>query len=469
MKMSTQLFTGVLSKGLVLLLVGWLASPSSATVTNDRDYRFGDSGTSDGTLGANVSEGNPIGFSFQGGIRTADETGPSAGPAPDLGGFIDLLVPNESSTSHSGATYTSTASRPLGAAGDFGVRFDGVDDILTGEALNRPDEFASRISPSTFPFEYAGITARGLQMWVRPDQAGLDAGVRQTIVMDTIAAGGVSITADGNWTQINDGHADDTSISATVAVAGDTWSHVMHHVYPSGTPGAPTIVPGTGGDLGFSSIVYVDGIAVSANNDSPSLGDFSAGERVGVLTVGAAELANQDGDANTADFGEYFDGTVDNLQLYVFGDNTSQGGQNYGAFDLFADNEWIANEIANSPLNGTLLPGDVNKDGAVNGDGSGSVATDDVAAFVAGYGFENRIAGAHNTLTAGDWITWDSGDMNHDGVTNLLDWHLLKTNHPTPALLDLGALLSGASVPEPTTAALLLLGIAGSGLFTRRR
>ena len=462
MKLSYRVSIGMLSRGLALLLVGWLASPSLAAVTNDRDYRFGDPGTSDGDLGATVSEGNPIGFLFSGGVRTADETGPSAGPSPDLGGFIDLLVPDESDLSHTGPTYTDSSSRPLGAAGSFGVRFDGVDDLLTGQALNRPDEFATRIEPSTYPFNFTGITARGLQMWVRPDQAGLDAGVRQAVIMDTIAAGGVAITAEGNWTQMNDGHANDTDIGATIAVAGDTWSHVMHHVYPSSDPNAPSVIAGTGsGDLGFSSVVYVNGVAVSANNDSPNPGDFSAGGRVGVLTVGAAELTDQDGDTATADYGEFFDGTVDDLQMYVFGDNTSDGGQNYGSFDLFADNEWIANEISKSPLNGTLLPGDVNRDGAVTQAG-------DVPAFVAGWLSVNRLEGAHNDVAAGDWNTWGQGDMNHDGITNLDDAFILHEALVLASGVGLDfSLLAAAAVPEPST--LSLLGVVIGGLWLRRR
>ena len=464
MKFSYLVPVGVLSKRLTFLLFGLLAYPSMAAVTNDREYRFGDTGTSDGALGATVSEGSPVGFLFGGGVRTGDETGPSAGPAPDLGGFIDLVVPGESNLSHTGATYTDTSSRPLsGGAGSFGIKFDGTDDVVSGIALNIPEELIARITPSTYPFEFNGITTRGLQMWVRPDQAGLDAGTRQVIVMDTVAAGGVAITADGNWTQVNDGHATDTGIGATVAVAGDTWSHVMQHGYLSSATGAPTIVPGSGAaDAGITSVLYVDGIAVSANNDLPALGDFDAGGRVGVLSLGATELTDQDGDNLTADYGEFYDGAVDDLELYVFGDNSDSGGQDYGTFDLFSDNEWIVNEISKSPLNGTLLPGDVNRDGSVTIAG-------DVSAFVDGWLREKKLQGAHNEVTAGDWETWGWGDMNHDGIVDLDDWGIVNSASPAVGAAILSA-LSSVSVPEPSCVAMLTVaGLIGMGYARRVR
>jgi hypothetical protein len=107
---------------------------------------------------------------------------------------------------------------------------------------------------------------------------------------------------------------------------------------------------------------------------------------------------------------------------------------------------------------GSLSDGDVDRDGDVD--------NGDVNAFIAGWKKEKRLVGAHNVMTVGDWETWGWGDMNHDGVVDLFDWHLLRTNHPQGASLDLGALLAGAAVPEASTAALACVALVGAA---RRR
>ncbi|MBN1853989.1 MAG: PEP-CTERM sorting domain-containing protein [Pirellulales bacterium] len=352
---------------------------------------------------------------------------------------------------------TSGLKRPgVGTSTAWGAKFNGVDAYLSGTPLNRPDETVGPTKTGAgpllydMPFNYDGITARGLQMWVYPDQAGLDAGKRQTVVMDTVAMGGVAITASGLWTQINDGHMNDTDIAATVEVVGNTWHHVMQHVYHSTDPGAPKVLDGSGSsDLGFTGVVYVNGIAVSANNDTPNPNDLKTGSRTGLLTVGAEEVT-----LNT--FASYFHGVVDDLEMYVFGDNSSQtgppAGQNYGTFDLFTDNDWIVNKIGTSVPGGVLVPGDVNRDGAVN--------NGDVTAFVTGWLSEKRLEGAHNDTRVGDWETWGWGDMDHDGIVYLADAFILHE-----ALLAAGqggldfSLLNGGAVPEPSSLLLVVVGV----------
>ena len=361
-----------------LRLVGTLATclvfcvgQCRAAVTIDRDYQLGDDSIENAELNGEVGEGftNDMGDRF-----TADSVGVST-----MSPFVDF----QDAQVLGAPLYRDVSSRPLSGGSGLGVEFDGVDDVLQGDPLNIIEESAAAVPG--FPFIYADLRARGLQMWVRPDAAGLSAGVRQTIVMDTVESGGVAITADGNWTQAFDNELDDEDIPATVPVVADTWHHVMHHIHPTGDPGAPVTV--VGGEAGFTGVVYVNGIAVSASNDFPDDGGLTAGDRVGVLSIGAAELADQDTDPTTADYGEFFDGTIDDLELYVFGDNSDVvGGQDYGTFNLFTDNEWIANQIDQAPLNGTLLPGDVNRDGVVDVAG-------DVPAFVAGWLSENRIEG----------------------------------------------------------------------------
>ena len=418
------------------------SSLAVAAVTNDRVYSFGEDGLEGPSQGANVGSNNTAPLA-------ANNTADSVGPSP---GFLDLQRLGNAAYENVGP---SGLARPGAAAGDFGVRFDGADDLLAGTPLNRPEELAGPTAVgngpliANYPFNYDNLPGHGLQLWVYPDASAIGSSgspaAFQSIVADTVLTGGPAINEVGQWTQINSEHIDGTgAVPGSVDVAaGDTWYHVMHHNIHNG------------GDS-FTSILYVDGIAVSANLDTIPVG--GSANFVGQLAVGASEVAN---DGLTPTFGHHFNGVVDDLDMYVYGDNTADGGQDYGTFDLFADNEWIANKIANDIPNGVLIPGDVQKDGDVD--------DDDVAAFIAGWRVENTLPGAHGDVAAGDWNTWDNGDLNHDGVTDYSDWFILRANHPAPLSLDLGALLAAAAVPEPTSAALLLLGVVGSGLLSGRR
>jgi len=428
------------TKILGLLIAGvMVSSVAQAAVTNDRLFLFGDPGSADATFGANVGEGNAIGFVFSGSTVTGDDAGPS-------GAFLDLEVV--------GPTYTSVASRPGASAGDFGASFGG-DDYLTGVPLNRPDVLAGPtpigngpLFPS-YPLNYDGITARGLQMWVYPEASALGNG-RQGIVQDTIVAGGVSITADGKWTQTNSSHGGADVGESNFDVVGDTWHHVMHHISPA-----------TGADQ-FKSVVYVNGIAVSANLDGLSAGTAEAPTAPfgSVLVVGAEDTDRSD--PHVATYDNFFNGTVDDLAMYVYG--TNDVGTNYGVFNLFADNEWIASELsANHPgVSGTPTPGDLDLDGDVD--------DDDVADFVAGWRSEKRFQAAHSTVTAGDFETWGWGDSNLDGQVNFSDWALLRNNHPNGSSLNLADLLVGnANVPEPSALCLALIGGIGFWATARAR
>ncbi len=95
------------------------------------------------------------------------------------------------------------------------------------------------------------------------------------------------------------------------------------------------------------------------------------------------------------------------------------------------------------------LPGDVNLDGELTL-GSGDVADDDVAAFVAGW------------LTVSpdddDLAAWMKGDLNFDRVSDLADWSLLRS-----AFISAGfgqQLQAWRAVPEPASATCLVLLLA---------
>jgi hypothetical protein len=98
-------------------------------------------------------------------------------------------------------------------------------------------------------------------------------------------------------------------------------------------------------------------------------------------------------------------------------------------------------QVIRAELGGKLLDGDSNIDGTV-----------DIGDFA--------LLGARFNSTA---VRWSESDFNFDGMTDIGDFALLAANFNlvAPAELPRGA------VPEP--AALSLIGLAATGLLTRRR
>lgn len=459
-----QAATGIML-AIPLVLVASIASAQSPTL--DRLYSFGEDSLENG------AHNQPVGSNNTGPLApgaSADSEGPG-------GAYIDLTAVN--GPVYADVSLVGVGGRPGGASGTYGARFDGTDDYMTAIPLNRPDELERIIQldnpTANYPRNYNGLTGRGMQMWVYPEQAGIDSGNFQTIVMDTLYAGGPAIDQNGRWTQISSEHgAGSAPVPATVQAVGNTWHHVMQHIYTADSLGAPRFIPGSGTPYEFTSVVYVNGIAVSSNQDSlPTTRNYPEGNPPTnsapnfdhFLVVGASELPNTDQGAPPL-FGNFFNGVIDDLEMYVYGNNSSQGGQNWGTFDLFRDNEWIANEIASNPLlGGTLQNGDLNRDGEVN--------QLDIDAFVSGFLKRKEFRGAHNRTTAGDWETWTWGDMDHDGEVYLNDLALMHQ-----ALIGAGlggfnlAWLSGdgsTAVPEPATLTLLVILGAGFGAVQRGR
>lgn len=409
-----------------------VSSPAQAVITYDRLYLTGDPGSADATLAppvvdsaANVAEGNGVGFVFGGLTQTGDQVGPS-------GAYIDAIV-------FGSPTYTSAANRPGAGAGQFGIRFDGVDDFLgTAISLNAPSQMWN--NTTFFPgnlhaVNYSGIFSRGIAAWARPDVPALsDPNVgRQDLIIDT-QDHGIFITDGGNWGLLFDKQSIDTGISVASTLDTNGWAHVMQ------LAGFDSPVAG---DSAFGGALLVNGVAMAARDVfyDPSSQAFSIG-------------ANQDGTGN------FYKGVLDNPGLFLWGDNSDvapgpqgQTGKDFGTLNLATDNDWIAQRLAQ--LNVTN-PGDVNLDG--------QLTSADVTAFVGHWLSERRVDG----VLIGDWVSRQNGDLNFDGIADLGDAVILHDALLSAGLAGLNFSLLGGTVPEPSTALYLLFALAAGSLRRRR-
>ena len=385
-----------------LLGLALLVSMAQATVTVDRDYRLGDDSFEPASAGATVTS------SFD-----------SAG-SPGTGTFIDLNIANGS------PVYTTITGRPDGGTG-LGVAFDGTQSqFLRGQRLGFPETSASSDAVAGGSLDYEGISNRGMQFWAKPGAAS----GAQTLVMDTNEHG-VRINDQGNFSMRYATVDFDTNVPATPGV----WRHIM------------VVVPDSGG-----AKMYIDGVGEAAAPGGYDVDDV-ANLVLGSNTAGGETLGEFSGGTE-----EFYTGVLDDLSLFVMG-TTTTAGTDYGTFDFKKDNDFAA-----FLLDPNADPLDINGDGSISGDGTGSAATDDVTAFVDGWLFENR----HNGITFGDLDTIAHGDINFDGITDLEDWSLLNAANPA---MGAAVLQSLAAVPEPGSCLLLalagLVGLPGVGCKMR--
>ena len=414
----------------VLASVGLLLAISAsaeASVTNDRLYTLGDDSLEVASAGIVVGSG-PGNVSPS---QTLDSEGPT-------GAYVDVIV-------HGDPKYVSVSDRPGAAANGLGASFDGTGDALTGFSVNAPDGFWDNATyfPSGYPRNYESIFAHGIQAWVKPNAATQN--VRQDIVVDTLEHG-FSINSSNNWAL----QFDDVLVNSTASVAYGQWTHVMQ------LSGFDDLVRGRSSTAGA---LLVNGVAVAA--------------RGGVYETGNTQLAfasNQDATGN------YFNGALDDVRIFLWGNNVGQtnggagpNGQNWGTLNLATDNDWIQQELASRAalLAVPSIPAaDVNLDGHVNGNGTGSVATDDVSAFIAFWNYQRRV----DDIQVGDWISRQNGDLNYDGRTDLADVFLLRR-----ALISLGSgsfslsLLNSHFVPEPAAGFLAMIGMTLLAICTGQR
>jgi hypothetical protein len=151
------------------------------------------------------------------------------------------------------------------------------------------------------------------------------------------------------------------------------------------------------------------------------------------------------------------------LANYIFnGQDQFPGfGNTLGVYDnatAFADlSSYRANILAIMSANQNYSAlSDLNLDGAAGG-------ADDIAAFVAGWGYDNQTG--QGTITS-----WKNGDLNHDGKTDAADFQLMESGLDANGAASLESMLSGvmgeSAVPEPASillavGPLLFVGLGG--------
>jgi hypothetical protein len=396
---------------------------ANAAYTTDRLYHFGDDPGEAATAGIDVGSGP--------GATTPGVTRDSQGPT---GSFVHVAangatgLPKYIDVSTTGADLLQ--ARPGAPSGNLGIKFDGVDDFLNGFRFAYPHNApGSKRWTAVGPNNYDGVNTLGFQLWVYPNSAG--AALSQHIVMDS-RQHGVRTNTQGEWALVYG----NTEVDSNVDIVFNQWSHVM------------VAMPGT---LPNREVLYVNGVAIAARQANYTTNaDPVAGEMAYALTIGA-NTNNVDPLGTT----NRFNGVLDELEMFAWGstyDADTNTITDLGKFNVSTDN-WYAADIL------TGVAGDV--------DQSGAFGQDDIDDFVAGWLTEKRV----NNIIVGDVTTILNGDLNFDGITNLLDLDLLRDAITGAgsggASFDLSG-LNALGVPEPATG-LLSVSALGLWMMCRRR
>ena len=382
-----------------LVLIGaacWtFGSASVSAGYRDRDYGMGDDGSEGAIAGMIVGSGVPSG------TPAASDTFDSAFLGLGDGSIVDLRQVRN-------PVYTSISGRPDGDTG-LAIEFDAAArQYLRGFRLGFPQSSRSSVeatiqnlSPPVGPHDYRGIVDRSLQFWVQPDSA---AG-NQSLVADTNQHG-VRIE-NGNYVLRYAGNDYDSGVPVTA----DEWRHIMV------------------ASVDDAGVLYVDGEAVLAVDGAYDVTDTAD------LVIGSNTAGNENDFFFTGGTTDYFDGIIDDLELYVYGSNSQQ---DWGTFDFLGENAY-ARDVA---LQG-IAAADVNLDGMVSGDGSGPAATDDVTAFVENFFTINLV----DSIQVGDVTTRSIGDLDVNGIIDLRDWGIINAADPVMGSAILNEL---RSIPEPS-------------------
>jgi hypothetical protein len=319
-------------------------------------------------------------------------------------------------------TYRSITGRPDGVGG-FGIEFNGAQsEYMRADSLNNPANSTAHIHPSA-TLNYNGINDRGLQFWVRPTSTAV-----QSVVMDSNQHG---VRIEGGVFSMT---YNNTEYPSNVTVVPNTWYHV-EVVRPT---------------LALGSRMYVDGVAVAVASGNYNLTDTAD------LVVGS----NTGGTVSSFTGGtmEFFSGIVDDLKLFVVGQAPlctapncvpDRPAANYGAFNFATDNDFAAFTLSG-------VAGDL--------DHNGSLTQADKDDFIDGWMNRKELDG----VQIGDLSTFEQGDLNFDGITNIFDLAIMQSALPGAGLSPITSndLLG---VPEPAAAALILWALAAMSLQRRQR
>jgi len=443
-------------QGAVAGLIAVAMAGATATAgTLDRDFRFGDDGLEniDNESGIVVGSNNDTNVAGVENGNTIDSQGPS-------GAFLDGVVQGD-------PVYVNDP-RPNARQGDqWAAEFDGDGDAVTDSRhLNLPETLPDRVPD--YPLTLEGIRSHGMSAWVKPDSSLQNASgdPNRRVVMRDTSESVVFLDPPGEDPDDPDSpdndqwrwgyQMDNPQLVARAAERSEPvefgeWTHVSH------VSGLETVRDGSSS---FGSALLVNGIAVdAAARDIDTGGNFEAGLAIG---------SNQNADDN------FFEGRIDDAKTFFWGNNTEEGGEDWGRYNPNVDNGWIKKQWEDMGVDpeGPVATADVNGDGVISGDGTGSPENDDLAALAEGWNFEkiftDRIPeGQGDEIRVGDWETRQEGDLNYNGRVGLGDFFLLASaleeqTGSAPTLAEFRQI-----VPEP--ASLALLGLGGTLLLGRQR
>jgi hypothetical protein len=374
--------------------------------TLDKYFRMGDDASEAALNGAPISNGGAVN------VGSRDSQG--------VAGQGQLEHLGQTNT----PTYRSITGRP-DLVGGFGIEFNGAQsEYMRADSLNNPANSTAFLHPNA-TLNYNGINDRGLQFWARPTSTAV-----QSLVMDSNQHG---VRIDGGVFSMQ---YNNTPYPTTVSVVPNRWYHI-EVVRPS---------------LSQGSRMYIDGVAVaiaSGDYDLLDTADLVVGSNTGGTVL-----------SFTGGTAEYYSGIIDDLQLFVIGqaplcdcpgNNPNRPAADWGSFNFTTDNAYADFKL-------TGVPGDLNH--------SGLLTQADKDLFIAGWMSKKVI----NGVQIGDLETFEDGDLNFDGITNIFDLALMQA-----ALAGAGmggiteADLLGATVPEPASLVLLFSAVLAAGSAARRR
>lgn len=393
-----------------LTVVSCMSDVSSAAVTNDRVYSFGEGDVSPGV-------GNIVGS----GLLAPDPTTLDSAGTSGTGNIQPLFAQNASSGGND-PRYVSPANSNLPAS-TLAAEFDG-NDYIFGRRLGLPSTSDPAVglpgdgddTDGLAPEDYSNIDNRGFQLWVKPGATGS----RQSVVMDTNQHG-LQITPGGTWSMRYNGNDFDSGVNASVG----QWAHVMV-VRPTGA----------------GAQIYVNGVAVAA-----AAGGYDGADNAR-LVIGA----NTSDDNGMIGMSDFFTGVVDQLEMFVMGVNGGDPATDYGTFDVSTDNAAIAAALAGKPQ------GDINLDG--------SVGPADVSRFVSNWLTTPKRL---NNAAIADLDSYRAGDLNFNGIVDLDDAFILHEGLQLAGSAGLNfELLTGGTIPEPGTASLFVFGVASAAMLRGR-